>query len=57
MLCKNGVHLADDGVKELVIICDQVHFSSKNKWTSECFQSPGGAEAKYTTLIQEMNGE
>ncbi len=32
---KNGsiVYLGDDGVKELVLICDHVHFSCKNEWT------------------------
>ncbi len=42
---KNGsnVYLGDDGVKELVIICDHVHFFSKNEWTQDCFLSPKGA--------------
>ncbi len=33
---KNGsnMYLGDDGVKELVIICDHVH---KNEWTQDCF--------------------
>ncbi len=32
-----------DGTKELVRICDHVHFSRKNKWTQDCFLSPKGA--------------
>ncbi len=41
-LVKNGsnMYLGDDGAKELVIICDHVHFSRKNEWTHDCFQSP-----------------
>ncbi len=42
---KNGsnVYLVDDEVKELVIICDHVHFSHKIEWTQDCFLSPKGA--------------
>ncbi len=44
-LVKNGsnMYLGDDGAKELVIICDHVHFSHKNEWTKDCFWSPKGA--------------
>ncbi len=36
---KNGsnMYLGDNGVKELVRICDHVHFSYNNEWTQECF--------------------
>ncbi len=36
---KNGsiLYLGNDGVKELVIICDYVHFFCKNEWTQDCF--------------------
>ncbi len=39
---KNGpnMYLGDDEAKELVIICDHVHFSGKNEWTKD---SPKGA--------------
>ncbi len=47
--------LSDNGVKELVIICDHAHFSHKNEWTLDCFLSPKGAG--HVTLIQEMNGQ
>ncbi len=44
---KNGssMYLADDGAKDLVIICDYVYFSHKNERTQDCFLSPkrGGA--------------
>ncbi len=36
-------YLGDDGAKELVIICDHVHFSGKNEWTEDCLESPEGA--------------
>ncbi len=41
-LVKNGssVYLSHDGAKELVIICEHVHFSHKNKWTYDCVLSP-----------------
>ncbi len=41
---KNGsnMYVSDDGVEELVIICDHVHFSHKNKWTQDCFLTPKG---------------
>ncbi len=44
-LVENGsnMYLSDDGVKELVIICDHIHFSYKNEWTQDCFLSPKGA--------------
>ncbi len=44
-LVKNGfvMHPGDDGVKELVIISDHIHFSRKNEWTQDCFLSPKGA--------------
>ncbi len=37
-LVKNGSHIyvGDDGVKELVIICDHVYFSRKSEWTRDC---------------------
>ncbi len=43
--CENGssMYRGDDGVKELVKICDHVHFSHKNEWTRDCFLSPKGA--------------
>ncbi len=31
------MYLGDEGVKELVIICDHVHFSRKNEWIQDCF--------------------
>ncbi len=31
------MYLGDDEVKELVLICDHVHFSCKNEWTKNCF--------------------
>ncbi len=36
-LLKNRSHmyLGDNGAKELVIICDHVHFSRKNEWTKD----------------------
>ncbi len=42
---KNGsnMHLVDDGAKELVIICDHVHFSHKNEGTQDSLCSPKGA--------------
>ncbi len=41
---KNGsnMYLGDDGAKELVKICDHVHFCHKNEWTQDCL-SPEGA--------------
>ncbi len=33
----------DDGAKELVIICDHVHFYHKSEWTQDSFKSPKGA--------------
>ncbi len=44
-LVKNGsnMYLGEAEVKELVIICDHIHFSHKNKWTPDCFLSPKGA--------------
>ncbi len=37
------MYVGDYGEKELVIICDHVHFSQKNEWTQDCFLSPKGA--------------
>ncbi len=31
------MYIGDDGAKELVVICDHVHFSHKNEWTQDCF--------------------
>ncbi len=44
-LVKNGsnLYLGDDEEKELVTICDHVHFSHKNEWTQDCFLSHKGA--------------
>ncbi len=60
-LVKNGsnLYLGDDGAKELVIICDRVHFSHKNEWTQDCFLSPTEAEPwrTHVTLTQEMNDQ
>ncbi len=60
-LVKNGsdMYLGDDGAKELVMICDHVHFSHKNGQTQDCFYSPKGRGCSEThvTLIQEMNGQ
>ncbi len=55
-LVKNGsnMHLGDDGAKELVIICDHVHFSLKNKGTQDCRWSPEVGGQTHVTLIQEM---
>ncbi len=54
---RSNLYLGGDGTKELVKICDHVHFSHKNEWTQDCFLSPEGrAIAKnHVTLIQEMN--
>ncbi len=42
---KNGsnIYLGDNGVKDLVIICDHIHFSHRNEWTQDCLWSPEGA--------------
>ncbi len=47
-LVKNGssVCLGDDGLKELIIICDCGYFFHKNEWTEDCFLSPKGAGPK-----------
>ncbi len=37
------MYLDDDRVKDLVIICDHVHFSHKNERTKDCLLSPKGA--------------
>ncbi len=44
-LVKNGsnTYLGDDGSQELVIICDHILFSRKNKWPLDCFLSPKDA--------------
>ncbi len=39
----SNTHFGEDGVKELVIICDHIHFSQRNEWTQDCFLSPKGA--------------
>ncbi len=46
VLGENGsnIYLGDNEAKELLIICDHFHFSSKNEWTQDCFLSPKGAE-------------
>ncbi len=43
-LVKNGsnMYFCDDGVKELVIMCDYVHFSIKNEQNQDCFLFPKG---------------
>ncbi len=33
----SSMYLGDDGVKELVLICDHIHFSHKNEWTQDCY--------------------
>ncbi len=40
---ESNMYLGDDGGKELVIICNHIHFSLKNEWTQNCFLSPKGA--------------
>ncbi len=42
---KCHMYLGDDGAKELVLMCDHVDFSHKNKWTED-FSERGGAVAK-----------
>ncbi len=37
------MYFGDDGVKELVIICDHVHLSHKHEGTQDCILSPKGA--------------
>ncbi len=34
---ESNMYLGEDGARELVIICDHVHFSCKNEWTQDCF--------------------
>ncbi len=61
-LVNNGsnMYLGDDGVKELLIICDHVYLSHKNEWTyffpraSSLLKGRGRGET-HVTLIQEMN--
>ncbi len=60
-LVKNGsnMYLADDGVKELVIICDHIHFSHKNEiglTTASCLLKGRSQGETHVTPIQEMNG-
>ncbi len=45
-LVKNGssLYLGGDVEKELIIICDHLHFFCKTEWTQDCFLSPKGAE-------------
>ncbi len=45
MSVKNGssMYLGDDGAKELVLICNHVHFFHKNELTYNCFLSFKGA--------------
>ncbi len=42
---KNGSNmcLGHNGMKEFLIICDQVNFSHENEQTQDCFLSPKGA--------------
>ncbi len=59
-LVKNGfsTYIGDDEARELVIICNHFHFSSKNEWTKDCVQSPKRARQwrkNHVTLMQEMN--
>ncbi len=51
-LVKNefNLYLSDDGAKELVIICDRVHFSRKDEWTKDSFWSPKGAGLSQETM-------
>ncbi len=53
------MYFGDDGGKELVIICDHVHFSRENEWTKDasCFLKERGRGEIHVTLIQEMNGQ
>ncbi len=51
------MYLGDDGMKELVIICDHIHFSHKNEWTASCLLKGRGHGEIHVTLIQEMNGQ
>ncbi len=41
---ESSMYLGDDGAKELVIICDHVHYTCKNERAQECFLFPKGAE-------------
>ncbi len=34
---ESNMYLGDDEAKELVIICDHVHFSHKSEWTQTAF--------------------
>ncbi len=60
-LVKNGsnMYLSHDGVKELVIICDHVHFCYRNEMTQTASSLLKGRSCGKThvTLIQEMNGQ
>ncbi len=33
---ESSMYVGGDGAKELVLICDHVHFSSENEWTKDC---------------------
>ncbi len=52
-----NLYPGDDEAKDLVLICDHVHFSHKNKWTKTA-SSPlkwWGCGKTHVTVIQEMN--
>ncbi len=46
-----NMYLGDDRAKELVIICDQVHFSRKNEWTQDSFLSPKTVSGRSRSLL------
>ncbi len=55
--CSEDMCLGDNGAKELVIICDHVHFSQRMnglKTASSLLKGRGHGET-HVTLIQEMN--
>ncbi len=37
------MYFGENRSKELVMICDHVHFSHNNEWTQDCFLFPKGA--------------
>ncbi len=49
------MYLGDNGVKELAIICDHIHFSGL-KTASSLLKGRGHVET-HVTLIQDMNGQ
>ncbi len=59
MSVKNGskMNLGDDGVKELVIICDQFisPIRMNGHKTASCLLKGRGRGETHVTLIQEMN--